>query len=343
MACLEASNFGRVVLCSRRAETCEEILEFRTNHLYTGDYRMPANVVATTSVNEAVDGASWIVVAVPSDAAREVFGRLLGEVNQGTPVVIATKGIERGTGLFTIEVFQQVAGLMGRRPAHEPLVLSGPNLAALIREGRPAVSVLACNQPGPLRRGVRELSHPLLSLIGHQDPEGVQVAGALKNVYAVACGMSQALGWGANATAAILCKGLTETMRFADAMGADPQSVLTPAGVGDFHATCTSPLSRNHDLGRLLAGERGEEVTGVREGARSAQGALQRSRSLGLRLSLLEAICLVMQGFLDPRAILRAALAANADSGLEPSTLHARPSAGWLPPDLDAGLGVAGK
>ncbi len=170
------------------------------------------------------------------------------------------------------------------------------------------MAVLAGVDAGAVRHGVDRLTHPLLSLAGYHDPLGAQAAGALKNVYAVGCGMAYGLEWGDNVAAAMIWRGLEETARFAQAIGGDPAVAMTPAGIGDFVATCTSRSSRNHDLGRRMAGDisGGDGVRGVQEGAGTAREALNRSRSLGLKLQLLEATWSVMAGVWPPEAILRA-------------------------------------
>ncbi len=309
LAALQAENFRRVNLYTPEVDSCEEITRFHSNERYLDDFRLPPNVFPTTALERALDGADWVIVAVPSQAAREVARSMKGLFAERLPTVLATKGLEVGSGLLSIEVWRQEMGSQGRRTCRDAMVLSGPNLAREICAGMPAVSLLAGVEPADVRSAVTALSHPLLSLRGHHDPLGAQAAGALKNVYAVGCGLAAGMGWGDNVMGTLIWRGLDETSVFAEAVGGDPGVVMTPAGVGDFVATCGSPLSRNHDLGRILAGGAGsrEEVRGVREGAQTAQEAVRRSRALGLRLRLLEAVWSVMAGADQPRAILDAA------------------------------------
>lgn len=308
LASVQAANFRRVNLYTVEADACEEMARFHTNERYSGSFPIPLNVVPTTSLARALEGASWVIVAVPSHAVGEVAAGLKGLLGRTVRVVLATKGLQKDTGLLSIEVWRREFGVSGRRHPHDPLVLTGPNLSAEIRRGLPAVAVLAGLNDEAVRSGVERLSHPLLSLLEYHDPLGAQAAGALKNVYAVGCGMARGLGWGDNVAAAIIWRGLQETARFAEAIGGDPAVALTPAGIGDFVATCTSPLSRNHDLGRRIAGDSsgGEDVHGVREGAGTAREALKRCRSVGLRLPLLEATWLVLSGVRPPRDVLEA-------------------------------------
>jgi glycerol-3-phosphate dehydrogenase (NAD(P)+) len=309
LAVLEADNFARVNLYTPEVDAYEEIARYHSNERYLDDYRIPANVMPTTVLERALDGASMAVVAVPSHAVREIARAFRGLFADRLPVVLATKGLEINTGLLSLEVWRQEMGPAGKRDCREAMVLSGPNLAREICRGMPAVSLLAGVEAGGVKRAAARLSHPLLSLREHHDPLGAQAAGALKNVYAVGCGLACGLDWGGNVMGALIWRGLEETSRFAEAVGGDPAVVMTPAGVGDFVATCGSPLSRNHDLGRILAGrgDTKEDVRGVREGAQTAQEALRRCRALGLELGLLEAIWSVMAGAEQPRVILEAA------------------------------------
>jgi glycerol-3-phosphate dehydrogenase (NAD(P)+) len=353
LAALQADNFRRVNLFTPEADAAEEMNRFHSNSRYLDDFVLPRNVFATTSIEVALDGASTMIVAVPSHAVREVARQAIDLALKGTRVVLATKGLEKGTGLLSIEVWreEQVSLACGARRKHpDPLVLSGPNLAREICSGLPAVSNVAGENAQAVRRAARALSHGLLTLVPYHDPLGAQAAGALKNVYAVGCGMASGLGWGDNVTAAIVWRGLEETAVFAQAIGGDPRVVSTPAGVGDFLATCTSPLSRNHDLGRTIVGaDRGDEaVRGVREGAQTAGEALRRGRSLGLEMCLLDAIWSVLAGARKPAAVLEAACGTprpaadrmGSGSGLAPSPVLS-PGFGHGIADGRAGVGVA--
>lgn len=317
LASLEADNFEEVNLFTPEEDVCEEIARSHTNGRYLDDFVIPANVTACTSLEYACAGASVIILAVPSQVVREVARGLKEMPLDQASVVIATKGLEMNTGKLSLEVWREEAATSGRKGARDAMALSGPNLAREISRGLPAVSVLAGQDAHELASAQKRLSHRLLTLFSHRDPLGVQAAGALKNVYAVGCGIASGLSWGDNLRGAIIWRGLEETASFAEALGGHPSSIMTPAGIGDFVTTCTSPLSRNHDLGRILAGSGGpaEGVRGVREGAQTAQEALRRARTLGLELALLEAVWSVMTGTEGPRAIMDAACDPGACDG----------------------------
>ena len=344
LAAVQAANFHRVNLFTVETDACEEITRFHTNERYTDGFQIPVNVIATTSLARALEGASWSIVAVPSHAARDVAARLRGVLAPTTRVVLATKGLEKDTSLLSLEVFRWEFGVAGKRDPHEPLVLTGPNLSGDIRRGLPSVAVLAGVDAGAVRRGVDRLTHPLLSLAPYHDPLGAQAAGALKNVYAVGCGMSYGLEWGDNVAAAIIWKGMEETARFAGAIGGDPAVAMTPAGIGDFVATCTSRSSRNHDMGRRMAGDisGGDGVRGVQEGAGTAREALNRARSLGLKVQLLEATWSVMAGVRPPEAILQASCCTTPGGVIMEDTRMSRRAETWATArGLRCGLEVA--
>lgn len=337
LASLQADNFSRVNLFTPEKDVCEEIARFHTNERYVDDFLIPANVMPTTALEHALDMASMAIVAVPSHAVRAVASDFKGLFADRLPVVLATKGLEKNTGLLSIEVWRQETGPAPKRGGRDPMVLSGPNLAAEICRGMPAVSMVAGHNDSMVGRAVAMLAHPLLTLEEHHDPLGAQAAGALKNVYAVGCGMARGLGWGDNVIATLVWRGLEETARFAEKIGGDPAVMMTPAGVGDFVATCSSPLSRNHDLGRIIACHKqgNEEVRGVREGAQTAQEALRRCRALGLELRLLETVWSVMSGLEQPRAIIEAACGARRRPDAAGHRNHAGHTEPWSP-----GLGL---
>ena len=306
---LQASACHRVSLVVLEGTTAEEITKYHVNSRACGGLRLPSNIMAGTSIAEAVTRAAAVIVAVPSGALRPV-ARDVCEAGCTSPVVIATKGMERGTGLLGVEVWREES----RRSRLDPLVLSGPHLAPEIAGGRPAVSVLAGVSSRRVNSAIKLLRRPGFSLYPWHDPLGAQCMGALKNVYAIACGMAAGLGWGANVSSAAIWRGLEEAREFALALGADPNVSGTPAGVGDFVATCTSPLSRNYGMGMGIARADGE-VPGVREGEGAAIEASRRARSLGLELPLLESITAVLMNSGPPELVMEAATGQSRPRG----------------------------
>jgi len=317
LASMQAQTWERINLLTDMPHVCEEIIRFRSNEGHIDDLKVPWNIFPTTSLERALDHSQALIVAVPSNAIRSVAREVISH-NEDLPVVIATKGLEKGTGLCAIEVwFEEMkipltGSRLGRKSSTLPgnvMVLSGPNLAKEIARGMPAVSVIAGFDEFNVMKAKKYLENFKFSLFEWHDPIGVQICGALKNVYAVGCGIATGLGMGDNAVASIIWRGLLESGKFIETLGGDPAVLLTPAGAGDFVATCTSEKSRNFALGMRIAKASSNQPKGVTEGAHTAQEALRRARSLSLKLGLLAEIWSVMAGFSHPQAILEASCA----------------------------------
>ncbi|MBN2168996.1 MAG: NAD(P)H-dependent glycerol-3-phosphate dehydrogenase [Actinobacteria bacterium] len=340
LAALLAGNFDRVNLCEKDEDVCRDIVENRENSKYLDDFKIPDNILPTSSAEIALEGASIILVATPSYASREVASSISGIVADNQPVVIATKGLEGNTGLLNVEVWREELEAAGHKNLIDPLVLSGPTLAREICSGLPSVCVLAGRDMDIVGNVKTRFTNPLLSIMEWGDPLGVQAAAALKNVYAVACGLASGMYWGDNVVGAIIWRGMEESARFISALGGDPAVVSTPAGIGDLVATCISPKSRNHHLGRMIAGKDldDESVRGVTEGAHTAQEATRRCRSLGIKLELLDSIWLLLSGKSQPRDVLNAVFSPVYSSHvLEDSCIFDKPEAvtnKWSIPDM---------
>ncbi|MDD5447997.1 MAG: NAD(P)H-dependent glycerol-3-phosphate dehydrogenase [Actinomycetota bacterium] len=294
-----AERFDSVLLIARREQVSRKINELHLNEEYLGKVTLPNNVFSSTSL-EAVKFSPAILIAVPSSGMRDVASALCQlEWREGKmpQVLIATKGFERRTGLLAIEVFEEEACSSDYPMWGEPLVISGPCLSKEICHGFPTLAVIAGRKKDSVDFWREKLSSRLLGFMSFYEPLGVQCAGALKNVYAVGCGIMAGAGFGANATGLLVSRGLEETRLFVEAIGGDPRVIWTPAGVGDFVATCVSSESRNHAFGRAIArGNALKGVGGVAEGASSAFEAVKRARSIGFGLPLAERIADVVEG-----------------------------------------------
>lgn len=311
LASLLACNFSRVNLCDKDAELCAEISEKHRNTKYLDDFEIPENIFPTTSIETALEGASIILIVTPSYAFREVASVACRLTQDNQPVVIATKGLEGNTGLLSIEVWREEQEAAGQKRYLDPLVLSGPTLARELCSGEPSVCVLAGQDLELVKAVKNKFMNPLLGITEWGDPLGVQAAAALKNVYAVACGLASGKSWGDNVTGSIIWRASVESATFIEALGGDPGVMSTPAGIGDMVATCISPKSRNHHLGRMIAGKDLDDnsVRGVTEGAHTAQEAMRRCRALELKLDLLESIWMMLSGKSQPRDVLNAVFA----------------------------------
>ena len=261
-------------------EVVEVIRSKRENSFYLDSVRLPASLTATNDLAEATRGADCLIFAVPSHAARPVLGQMAGSLARPVPLVSATKGIEEDSLKLMTEVMEEV---LPPAMAARLLVLSGPSFAAEVSHAKPAALCLAGRNAELAKRLQSLLMTPGFRVYADDDLIGVQLGGALKNVIALAAGVVDGLGLGANARAALITRGLAEMIRLGVAMGADPRTFYGLSGVGDLVLTCTGALSRNHSVGmRLGKGERLETILAgmqaVAEGVRTARAALGLAR-----------------------------------------------------------------
>ena len=291
-----ADSGAQVTLWARREEVAREIREEHRNRTYLGGHRLPAEVTATSSVAEAVDGADGIVVALPAQSLRPTLTgwRQLPGLSQGlpsVPVLSLVKGIERGTDSGISEVLVAAGG------ARRELVgvLSGPNLSAEILQRRPCGSVIAAP--------TQDLAHllagwchaPYLRAYTSTDVVGVEIAGAVKNVIAIAVGAATGLGHGHNTTASLITRGLAEITRLGVALAGRPETFAGLAGMGDLVATCASPLSRNHRLGLALGSGLDVEAATAQvgqtaEGVATARAVDDLAGRLGVEMPITRAV-----------------------------------------------------
>lgn len=289
LADLVASNGHHVRLWTRSAEQRDEILERHTNEQAVPGLWLPSRVSATTDLAEAVRGAALVMVVIPSQSFREV-ARALGDVLSPDQIVIhATKGLERETNARMTQILAE------ETCAKQVGVLSGPNLATEIAHHKPAGTVIASRFPHVVELGRKALSCPRMMVFAGIDVTGVELAGALKNVVAIAAGAATAMDVGENAKSLLVTRGLAEITRLGVTMGASPLTFAGLAGIGDLMVTCASPLSRNHRVGAALArGERLDDVLAklgmVAEGVYAAIAARALSRERHVEVPLLDAV-----------------------------------------------------
>ena len=241
-----AGNGHRTYLWMRDAAQAAEVAEQRENRRYLPGHRLHDNVVPTTELDQAVTESDVLFMTVPSASFRAVSADVGRCAPPGLGVVSATKGIEAAGFKRMSQILEEEV------PRARVGVLSGPNLAEEIAQGQYTGAVIA-SADERLRIQVQELLHSeTFRVYGSQDTYGVELAGALKNIYAIICGMAGALEVGQNTVGMLITRSLAEMSRFAASMGAEPFTFLGLAGVGDLMVTCTSPLSRNYRLGFRL-------------------------------------------------------------------------------------------
>lgn len=308
LAHLAGLNGHVVRLWTRSDDACRSINDDHRNPRGIEGLAIDARVTAGTSLAACVDGASVVMVVVPAQAFREV-ARALGDHLAPSQVVLhATKGIELGTHLRMSEVLAQetCAKVIG--------VLSGPNLAGEIARGEPAGTVVASRFPRAISAARRAFGSPRLMVFRGDDVTGVELAGALKNVVALAAGMATGMGLGDNAKGLVIARGLAEITALACAMGARPGTFAGLAGVGDLLVTCASRDSRNHRVGAALArgvslDEALDSLGMVAEGVPTATAATELSIRHGVETPLLDHVRRVLHEGLAPRDALDQLLA----------------------------------
>ena len=285
-----------VTMWGRRAEVVEQI-NAGTNEDYLPELRLPSTIRATTDPAEAGAGADIVVLAVPSQTLRDNLTAWGSALPSTAAVVSLMKGVELGT------TKRMSRGHLRGRAASTPTgssSCSGPNLAREIAVKQPAASVVASTSPHMAELVAAACAAPYFRPYTGTDVVGTEIAGAVKNVIALAVGMVEGLGMGDNSKASIITRGLAETMRLGLALGGESVTFAGLAGVGDLIATCMSPLSRNHSFGvRLGQGMAVSEVVAVTkqtaEGVKSCTSILELARKNGVDVPIIEQVEAMIQ------------------------------------------------
>lgn len=275
LASVLAENAYKVALWSRNSEHVSEMVRTRSNPKYLPRVKFPATIDPTSGMEEAIAGAEAIIFATPSHAIREVATRAAGHVKRNQLVVHATKGFELGT----LKRISQV--LSEELPSHDEaqiVALSGPSHAEEVAQKQPTTVVVSAKHIEQAQQAQDMLINAFFRVYTNPDLIGVEIGGALKNIIALGAGMSDGLGFGDNAKAALLTRGLAEIARLGLAMGAKTMTFAGLAGVGDLVVTCTSQHSRNWRAGYLLGQGQPlshvlEEMGMVVEGVKTTQAA----------------------------------------------------------------------
>jgi glycerol-3-phosphate dehydrogenase (NAD(P)+) len=290
-----ANAGNQVSVWGRREALCETINAQHENADYLPGLRLPEAITATHDPAAAADGAEAVVLAVPSQSLRENLADWAGVLPNAVPLVSLMKGVELGTTKRMSEVICEVADVPPERVA----VVTGPNLAKEIAARQPAASVVACTDLEVAARVQQACNSGYFRPYTNHDVLGCELGGAVKNVIALAVGMAAGLGFGDNAQASLITRGLAEMGRLGESLGADPMTFAGLAGVGDLVATCMSPLSRNRTFGENLG--RGMSVSDVvaitkqtAEGVKSGTSILELARKHDVSAPITEHVALVV-------------------------------------------------
>jgi glycerol-3-phosphate dehydrogenase (NAD(P)+) len=273
------------LICKRRAKTT----------VFSPGYRLPASVRVSTDFAGAVAGADLLIVATPIAGLRPTVEHLKA-LNCRLPVLWVCKGFEAGSGRLPHQVVTDVLGSQTICGA-----LSGPSFAEEVAAGQPTAVSLAANDAVFAREAARQLHTTRLRIYANDDLVGVEVGGAVKNVLAIATGVCDGLGLGLNSRAALMTRGLAEIARLGIALGAQRETFMGLAGMGDLILTCTGDLSRNRRVGLALAQSKSlpqilEELGHVAEGVYTAREVDQLAGKLGVDMPISSAVAAVLDG-----------------------------------------------
>lgn len=245
-----ASHGHSALIYARSEETVHEINNQHTNTRYFGPQKLEASLRATTDLKLLANSSRLLFLMVPSKAFRTVLRELAPHITAEHMIVHGTKGVERDS-------FKTMSALIREETCCKRIgALAGPNLAKEILDNHPTGTVIASRFSEVIEAGAEALSRPNFLVFGNHDLLGVELGGALKNILAIGAGMTDGAGFGSNAKSLVMTRGLRELMRFGESFGAEPRTFSGLSGIGDIIATCSSPLSRNYQVGlRIGKGE----------------------------------------------------------------------------------------
>lgn len=286
-----ADSGCQVRLWGRDEIVAEQITATHRNDKYLPGITLPSRVTGTTNARDALSGAQIVVVAIPSQSARRVLEPFAQYLAPDAVAVSLMKGVELGTDKRMSDVVAEALGL----PLERVAVVSGPNLAGEIAAHQPTATVVSSINPTTAALVAEACSCEYFRPYTNPDVVGVELCGAVKNVIALAVGIAQGQGMGYNTTATVITRGLVEITRLGLALGAQAETFAGLAGMGDLVATCASPSSRNHTLGRHIGqGKSLDEAIvatrGTAEAVKSSRSVLALARSVGVEMPITEAV-----------------------------------------------------
>lgn len=328
VAVLGGGSFGTVIanmvaekglevrLWMRNAEAAQRINECHENARYVPGYRLSSRISATSDIRAALEGVEILFVSVPSSAVRQVMMQARPLLKPGQMLVSTTKGVEAGSFSLMSQIISELA------PEARVGVLSGPNLAKEVARHELTGTVIASTDEA-LRERIQGLLHSAyFRVYASSDTFGVELGGTLKNIYAIAAGLSAAFGMGENTRSMLLTRSLAEMSRFAVGMGANPLTFLGLAGVGDLIVTCTSPLSRNYRVGYALGqghtlSEAVEALGEVAEGVNTLRLVREKAEEMGVYMPLVSGLYEVVFNHAPVEEVIRRMMLNEQNSDVE--------------------------
>jgi len=302
LANLAASNGFNVSLWVRDSDQALRINSEGANTSYHPELKLSENIVASDNLNEVLDNAEIIFIATPSIIFEKIVDRISEFIDPDSYIISCTKGI-------LDDPYRSLSEIISIKLANKIGVLSGPNLAKEIAENKLAGTVIASPDEDLLIAVKSVLSSKHFKIYSSKDMQGVELAGALKNIYAIVCGMAESLEVGENAIGLILTRSMAEMSRFAVAKGANPITFLGLSGMGDLVATCMSNLSRNYQLGFNIGTgmtllEAKNKVGQVAEGVRTLEIVRNESSRLNIKMPLVESMYNIIYKEASPESII---------------------------------------
>lgn len=302
LANLAASNGNQVSLWVRDAEQALRINSEGANTSYHPELRLSNNIKASDNLEEVMHEASIVFIATPSLIFEQIIKRISNLLIEDAFIISCTKGI-------LDKPFRTLSDILSDKLKNKVGVLSGPNLAKEIADKKVAGTVIASSDDKVIATVKGILSSEHFKIYSSNDIQGVELAGALKNIYAITCGMAESLEVGENALGLILTRSMAEMSRFAVAKGANPITFLGLAGMGDLVATCTSKLSRNYQLGFNLGQKMSldtakKEVGQVAEGLRTLSVIKNESERLKINMPLVESLYNIIYEESNPHELI---------------------------------------
>ena len=305
LANIAASNGNNVSLWVRDSEQALRINSEGANSTYHPELKLSSNIAASENLEEVMKDSDIILIATPSIIFENIVQRIVPLIEGRAYIISCTKGIK-------LDPFRSMSDIISMNVdlnINSVGVLSGPNLAREIAENKVAGTVIASTSNVLITCVKDALSSDSFKVYSSNDIQGVELAGALKNIYAIICGMADAMGVGENAVGLILTRSMAEMSRFAVAKGANPITFLGLAGMGDLVATCTSNLSRNFQLGTHLGGglslkEAKDRVGQVAEGVRTLEVIKEESSNLNIKMPLVDSLHDIIYKSSSPKTLI---------------------------------------
>jgi glycerol-3-phosphate dehydrogenase (NAD(P)+) len=306
LANLLAEKGLSVDLWAHEAEVCSDILQARQNSIFLPDVRLSENLRPSNDLDEVAAGKEMLLLVTPSHVFRSVAARLVHHPSGHTLIVSATKGIENETHLTMTGILQQ---LLPPRLHEHIAALSGPSFAKEVARKIPTAVTVAARCLETAQRVQTAFADRYFRVYTSHDLLGVELGGAVKNVMAIAAGISDGLGLGSNTRAALITRGIAEIRRLGTRLGANPQTFSGLAGIGDLVLTCTGTLSRNWTLGNKLGQGKNldkilSETRTVAEGVKTTKSVYDLSHKVGVEMPIAEQVYRILYENLDPQKAL---------------------------------------